>query len=92
MSYAAMRLLRDVRCGASIVCYRTLSRICCYALSGTEPAYGSTSWLYRFLDADDSGTRLRTSYEVSGTDLVYGAVCLRLCYAIPGTDLAHTAV
>eukprot|EP00961_Rhodomonas_salina_P057303 770301-Rhodomonas_salina.4 len=29
---------------------------------------------------------------MSGTDLAYGAICLRLCYSLPGTDLASGAI
>eukprot|EP00961_Rhodomonas_salina_P246315 3328190-Rhodomonas_salina.1 len=29
---------------------------------------------------------------MSGTDVAYGAICLRACYAISGTDIAYGAI
>eukprot|EP00961_Rhodomonas_salina_P171017 2305774-Rhodomonas_salina.7 len=45
----------------------------CYAMSGTDLAYGAIC--------------LRACYAVSGTDVGDGATCLRACYAMSGTDL-----
>eukprot|EP00961_Rhodomonas_salina_P139218 1873633-Rhodomonas_salina.1 len=47
----------------------------CYAMSGTDIAYGATC--------------LRACYAVSGTDMAHGAVCLGACYAMSGTDIAY---
>eukprot|EP00961_Rhodomonas_salina_P295765 3935777-Rhodomonas_salina.2 len=56
--------------GAIAICQRL-----CYALSGTELAYGA----------------IARCYALSGTELVYGAIaiCIRLCYALSGTELAY---
>eukprot|EP00961_Rhodomonas_salina_P268376 3626788-Rhodomonas_salina.1 len=35
--------------------------------------------------------RPSAGYAMSGTDLAYGAICLRPCYAMSGTDLAYRA-
>eukprot|EP00961_Rhodomonas_salina_P280451 3788404-Rhodomonas_salina.3 len=59
-------------------------------MSGTEIGYGGT----RRAGDKKAGPRLPPTclppfYAMSGTDMAYGRICLRLCYAMSGTDLAY---
>eukprot|EP00961_Rhodomonas_salina_P212402 2867994-Rhodomonas_salina.1 len=59
----------------------------CYAMSGTDVAYGATSF---GLLAAESG-QLRYCYAMSGTDIMFRAIGLGACYALSGTDSAYDA-
>eukprot|EP00961_Rhodomonas_salina_P132472 1782750-Rhodomonas_salina.2 len=50
----------------------------CYALSGTDKAFGAIS--------------LRACYAIPRTDIAYGAVSLRGCYALHGAETAYDAI
>eukprot|EP00961_Rhodomonas_salina_P092859 1249926-Rhodomonas_salina.1 len=63
---------------------RSIRLRACYAISGTDIAYGAV--------------RLRACYAIPGTNLAYGAIRLlayafglRACYAMSSTDLAYGA-
>eukprot|EP00961_Rhodomonas_salina_P303678 3941322-Rhodomonas_salina.6 len=75
---------------AASICLRA-----CYAMSGTEIAYGrrSTRGAPRArLRLVGSAIRLRASYAMSGTDLAAAATHLRPCYVMSSTNLAYCAI
>eukprot|EP00961_Rhodomonas_salina_P114849 1545341-Rhodomonas_salina.2 len=37
----------------------------------------------------DEAYRLGSCYAMSGTDMAYGASCLRACFAMPGPETAY---
>eukprot|EP00961_Rhodomonas_salina_P043609 586232-Rhodomonas_salina.3 len=68
----------------------------CYAVSGTDVAYGATRIrVYRVpIRSDMRGgwaIVLRACYAMSSTDVAYGVIGLRARYEMSGTDLAYGA-
>eukprot|EP00961_Rhodomonas_salina_P082873 1114002-Rhodomonas_salina.1 len=67
----------DVRYRHSVCCY-ACARVCCYGMSGTDVAYGATSWCAG--EGREGGRRCGIP-----------RIALRVGYAVPGTDVAYCA-
>eukprot|EP00961_Rhodomonas_salina_P190192 2566100-Rhodomonas_salina.1 len=82
-----MRVLRDVRYGASVcwcwgLCLHSLvpsPLLYCYAMSGTDLLQCYVM----------SGTDLLYCYAMSGTEQAYGGICLCACDVMSGTEIAY---